>query len=154
MEQNKYHQILVHHAMPSGQRIFGADGHAWWFMQDNDPKQTSNKVKSHLASKQNDNKSNMKVMEWPSQSPDLNPLELLWEECDRQVKKRKPTNLHDLEDAVKDVWTNMAPEKMEKLINRMPALCEEVIAADGGYFVEKAASKNAKRRKNAKETVY
>ena len=69
MEQNKYHQILVRHAMPSGQRIFGADGHAWWFMHDNDPKHTSNKVKSYLTSKQNDNKSKMKVMEWPSQSP-------------------------------------------------------------------------------------
>jgi hypothetical protein len=107
LDQHKYHQILVHHAMPSATRTFGPT-ESWWFMQDNDPKHTSKKVKAYLTSKANAGK--MKLMNWPPQSPDLNPLELLWEECDRQVKLRKPTSLQQLEEEVRDVWKNMSSE--------------------------------------------
>ena len=93
-------------------------------------------------------------MDWPSQSPDLNPLELLWEECDRQVKKRKPSSLSELEQVVKDVWVNMDPVKMNKLVARLPALCQATLKAEGGYFVEKSVGHEQKRRKVAKETVY
>ena len=87
----------------------------------------------------------MSVIDWPSQSPDCNP------ECDRQIRKRKPTNITDLEAAVRGVWNSMAASKMEKLVKRMPEICKAVIKAEGGYFVEKQVGK---RRKIAKQTVY
>jgi len=40
----------------------------WIFQQDNDPKQTSKLLKERFSAK------NVRVLSWPSQSPDLNPI--------------------------------------------------------------------------------
>ena len=54
---------------------------------DNDPKHTSKGVAKWLK----DNK--VKVLEWPLQSPDLNPIENLLAELKKCVRARRPTNL-------------------------------------------------------------
>ncbi|XP_056266329.1 general vesicular transport factor p115 isoform X2 [Pseudoliparis swirei] len=38
----------------------------------------------------------LSVMEWPAQSPDLNPIELLWEQLDRMVRKKCPSSQSNL----------------------------------------------------------
>jgi transposase len=152
MTAEVYRQILTHHAFPSANRIFN-DGDRWTFMQDNDPKHSSNLIKNYLQNKVSHN-DRIQLMKWPPQSPDLNPLELLWEECDREVKKRKPSNLTELENVVREVWTTMPAEKINKLIGRLPALCKETLKVEGGYFIEKNVGKKNKRQKLAKQTVY
>ena len=54
---------------------------------DNDPKHISKFVAKWLK----DNK--VKVLEWPSQSPDINPIEHFWAELKMRVRARRPTNL-------------------------------------------------------------
>ena len=85
MKKEEYHSILVRHAIPSGKRLFGS---AWIFQQDNDPKHTSNMCKSYIQKKVQSGE--MLYMDWPPQSPDLSPIELLWEEVDRQVQAKSP----------------------------------------------------------------
>ena len=140
MKKEEYHQILVRHAMPSGVRLFGS---GWTFQQDNDPKHKSHLCNDYLQKKAQ--AGTIQLMTWPPQSPDLSPIELLWDEVDRQVQSKKPTSLAELSSIVKDTWKDIAEDVLEKLLARMPLLCQAVIDADGGYFNEKLAPQKKKQ---------
>ena len=76
-------------------------------------------------------------MEWPAQSPDLNPIELLWEELDRAIRKVCPTSEKHLSQSLQNAWTSITQETIDKLIARMPRICKAVIHNNGRFFDEK-----------------
>ena len=74
LNQKWDHSILQHHAIPSGLRLVGQ-----WFIQQqvNDPKHTSRLCQNYLRRKEQDGR--LQIMEWPAQSPDFNPIGLVWD---------------------------------------------------------------------------
>jgi transposase len=106
--------------MPEGERIF---------QQDNDPKHTSNKGKKWFE----DN--NIKVMVWPPQSPDISPIEHLWVDLKKTLKKypRPAKGVHELWERVAEEWNKISPETCQNLIESMPRRIQAVIKAKGGH---------------------
>ena len=46
-------------------------------------------------------------MTWPPQSPDLNPLEMGWDELDRRVKEKQPTSAQHMWELLQDCWKSI-----------------------------------------------
>lgn len=131
MDKKIYHRILTRNAVPSGLRLIGR---GFTFQQDNDPKHTSHLCLNYLRSKESRN--DLRVMKWPPQSPDCNPIELLWDHLDRAVRDQRVSNPDMLWGVLQNKWAEIELEVLERLTNRMPRVCAAVIAAKGRFFDE------------------
>ena len=77
-------------------------------------------------------------MEWPPQSPDLNPIEHLWDTIDRMTRLRMAesnsgTNLERLYRCLQESWSNVPPDTLYNLLQSMPNRINAVIQARGGH---------------------
>ncbi|KAK3543336.1 hypothetical protein QTP70_018072 [Hemibagrus guttatus] len=98
----------------------------WVLQQDNDPKHTSKSTSEWLK------KNKMKTLEWPSQSPDLNPIEMLWHDLKKVVHARKRSNVAELQQFCKDEWAKIPPQRCNRLIASYGKHLIAVVAAKGG----------------------
>ncbi len=72
------------------------------------------------------------VLDWPANSPDLNPIEHLWGIVKRKMRDTRPNNADDLKTAIKSTWASITPEQCHRLIASMPRRIDAVIHAKGG----------------------
>ncbi len=68
------------------------------FQHDNDPKHTSKATVGFLK------KNRVKVIQWPSMSPDLNPIEHQWGILKRQVEHHSPSSIQFLKEVILEEW--------------------------------------------------
>ena len=107
--------------------FYGLDRETIIFQQDNNPKHTSHKASNWF--KQN----HINVLKWPAQSPDLNPIEHLWQQLKQQLNAYEvpPVDIHELWDRVEMEWEKIPKEVCRNLIESMPRRIEAVIKAKG-----------------------
>lgn len=123
MNANMYCDILKQSMIPSLWKL----GRRAEFQHDNDPKHTSKMTTALLK------KLRVKVMEWPSMSPDLNPIEHLWGLLKWKVKVRKVSNIHQLRDVVMEGWKRIPVATCEALVTSMPKRVKAVLKNNGGH---------------------
>ena len=80
----------------------------------------------------------MFVMEWPPQSPDLNPTEHLWYAIDRMTRlcmaeSNSGINLESLYHCLQESWSNVSPDMLFNLVQSIPNRINAVIQAKGGH---------------------
>ena len=73
------------------------------------------------------------VLPWVPYSPDLNPIEHLWDELGRRVLAREPHNRISLIRILQEEWERIPQQQVRNLINSMRGRCTECIEARGGH---------------------
>ncbi len=115
--------IYEHFMLPFADELYGdAD---FIFQQDLAPAHTAKGTKSWF------NDHGVTVLDWPANSPDLNPIENLWSIVKRKMRDTRPNNADELKATVKETWASIPPQQCHKLITSMPRWIEAVIKAKG-----------------------
>ncbi len=127
-----FQEILEHFMLPSADKLYGdAD---LIFQQDLTPAHTAKGTKSWF------NDHGVTVLDWPANSPDLNPKENLWDIVKRKMRDTRPNNTDDLKATIRATWALITPEQCHRLIVSMPHRVDPVIHAKGGptkYWVHR-----------------
>jgi hypothetical protein len=78
---------------------------------------------------------NFRVLIWLAQSPDLNPIEHLWEYLKRKLNEYEipPKGIHKLWERVEKEWNGIPKKVVQNLIASMPRRCAAVAKAKGGH---------------------
>ena len=119
-----YKNIVQDHVVPIIQNS-GFDRAT--FMQDNAPCHKAKVVMSYLSEQ------DFEIMDWPSQSPDLNPIENFWKSLGVKVMDRNPTNTEDLWVNLQEEWSKISIEDCQELIRSCSRRCAAVIESKGSF---------------------
>ena len=125
MNSDLYQDVLRKHLRPSmtmtGTTIFQQDGA---------PCHTSRKMKDWFAQQ------DITLLDWPGQSPDMNPIENLWTAFKRLLRQkfRPPRNLAQLEFNMRRAWTILGRDEtlLFNLCDSMERRIAALVAAEGG----------------------
>lgn len=128
LDSDLYSEILKDELMET-LKYYGLSKDRVIFQQDNDPKHTSKRATQTLK------ELSLEVLKWPAQSPDLNPIEHLWDALKRKLADypTQPTGILELWDRVQNAWDSIEVETCTNLIDSMPRRIEAVLKARGGY---------------------
>lgn len=119
----KYINILEESLLPSIPKL--ADCGEYTFQQDGASSHTAKRTKSWLQCKE------IGVLDWPSNSPDLSPIENIWGIMKRNLKNEPQRTLSDLKTKLQEMWDSISTEQCQNLLKSMPKRCKCVVKAKG-----------------------
>lgn len=119
-----YQKLLEVQLLPFGELL---GGHEWIYQQDKCSIHVSKSTMQWFRRNQ------VTVMDWPSLSPDLNPMENLWGMLARDVyaNGRQFATVQDLKLQIERSWFSLKPEFLQTLVLSMPDRVFEVIRKNG-----------------------
>lgn len=99
------------------------------YMDDNARPHRSRAVTAYLQNEA------VTTLPWPAMSPDLNPIEHIWDMIGRRIQSLEPPvqNLQELEAALHREWRQLTLGQIRRLTGRMRRRLEAVIRSRGGY---------------------
>ncbi len=120
-----YQNILDCSMLPTLWEQFG-DG-PFLFQHDCAPVHKARSIKTWMS------EFGVEELDWPAQSPDLNPIEHLWDELERRLRARpsRPTSVSDLTNALLEEWSKIPINTLLNLVENLPRRVKAVIAASG-----------------------
>jgi len=68
---------------------------------------------------------------WPSESCDINPIEMIWHKLKRYLSKQEPTTKAELVRHTLEFWSNLSPETCNKYIDHLYKVVPVVILMSG-----------------------
>ena len=121
----KYQDTLADHLLPSGPLI--AD-HPWIFQQDRAAIHVSGSTIGWFEANE------VTLLDWPSRSPDLNPIENLWGWLARMVYRngRQFEDTHQLQSAIEEAWLSVPLALLQSLVESMATRLKALLMAKGG----------------------
>ncbi|GFW59186.1 transposable element Tcb2 transposase [Trichonephila clavipes] len=126
MTGQRYIEVLLPHV-----RLFcGAVGDKFVFMDDNATCHRTLAVQDCLDSE------GIQRLVWPAPSPDLNPIENVWDALGRQVAGRSypPTNKNTLIRALTEEWDKLPQQLLDNVVQSMVRRVECCITLHGGHI--------------------
>lgn len=123
MNKMIYLNILRENLHQSGEKM--GIRNCFEFYQDNDPKHKAYEVRSWLLY------NCPKVVDTPAQSPDLNPIENLWDYVDRKVRLHDITSISMLKEVLAREWNAIGKDVCAKYVSSMPKRMSLVINRKG-----------------------
>ncbi len=121
-----YLSIVADHVHPFMTTVYHL---LMYFQQDNASCHKAQIISDWFLEHDND----FTLLKWPPQSPDLNPIEHLWDVVEREIHIMdvQTTNLQQLCDAIMSIWTKISEECFQHLVESMPRRINAVLKAKG-----------------------
>ena len=118
--------ILAHHVIP----LLHNNANISMFQHDNATSHTARDTVTFLRTKNIDF-----IDDWPANSPDLNPIEHVWDSLDRRSRRRSnlPVNVNELRQALSQEWNTITQAGINTLDKSMRRRCTAVVNSRGGH---------------------